>query len=85
MSLPTEELTCQELVELITAYLEDVLPAPDRTRFEAHLAECPYCRTYLNQMGQTIRFLGRLTEQELAPEVKRELLQRFRDWKTESS
>lgn len=85
MSSPTEELTCQELVELITAYLENELPAPERIRFEAHLTECPYCRTYLHQMDQTIRLLGRLTENELAPDVKHELLQRFQDWKTGTS
>ena len=79
------EMTCRELVELVTAWLDDALPAPERARFEAHLADCPYCRTYLEQIRQTIQLLGRVTENDLAPEAKFALLQRFRDWKVEPS
>lgn len=75
------ELTCQELVELVTEYLEGSLPAAQRARFEAHLAECPYCRIYLEQMRETIRLLGRLTEETIPPTAKQELLRLFRDWK----
>lgn len=75
------ELTCRELVELVTAYLDGTLPAAERARFEAHLESCPYCRTYLAQMQQTIRMLGRLTEDRIAPEAKEELLRRFRTWR----
>ena len=81
MTMETAELTCRELVELVTGYLEGTLPAVDQARFEAHLADCPYCRTYLEQMHQTIRLLGRLTEEGIAPDAKEELLRRFRDWK----
>ena len=76
------ELACQELVELVTDYLEGVLPAAERTRFEEHLAGCSGCRAYLEQMRQTIRVLHRLTEESLAPQAKEELLRVFRDWKT---
>ena len=48
------EMPCRELVELVTEYLEDALPAQDRARFEAHLADCEDCNTYLDQMRQTI-------------------------------
>lgn len=75
------ELTCQELVELVTEYLEGSLPAAQRARFEAHLAECPYCRIYLEQMRATIGLLGRLTEETIPPAAKQELLQLFRNWK----
>lgn len=85
MTSPPDEMTCQELVELVTEYLEQTLTERERARFEAHLTECPYCRTYLEQIRQTIRLLGRITENELAPQVKDELLQRFRGWKTTSS
>jgi anti-sigma factor RsiW len=78
---PASELTCQELVELVTEYLEGTLPAVERARFEAHLTTCPYCRTYLEQMRQTIGLLGQLSEEALDPAARDELLRCFRDWK----
>ena len=75
------ELTCQELVELVTDYLEGALPATERARFEEHLADCPYCRTYLEQMRQTIRLLGALPAETIAPEAESTLLSAFRDWR----
>ncbi|HYI25374.1 MAG TPA: zf-HC2 domain-containing protein [Thermomicrobiales bacterium] len=78
--MATNELTCQGFIEIVTAYLEGALPDPERARFEAHLNDCPYCSTYLDQMRQTIRLVGRLSEESLAPEVKADLLGRFRDW-----
>ncbi len=74
-------LTCQELVELVTDYLEGTLPAADRARFEQHLALCLNCPTYLAQMRQTIRALGMLPEESIAPEARQELLEAFRTWK----
>ncbi|HEX2036305.1 MAG TPA: zf-HC2 domain-containing protein [Chloroflexota bacterium] len=79
--LPVSELTCRELVELVTEYLEGVLPAGERTRFEAHLADCPGCRNYLQQMRRTIDTLGRLSEDSLPEEAKQKLLAAFRSWK----
>jgi anti-sigma factor RsiW len=75
------DLTCRELVELVTDYLEGGLPPAERARFEAHLADCPGCTTYLEQMRQTIRLLGRLTEADVAPQALEELLRVFRAWK----
>jgi anti-sigma factor RsiW len=72
-------MTCQELVDLVSDYLENRLPPEERARFESHLAECSGCRTYLEQMRQTLRALGRLTEAELSPEVRDRLLEVFRD------
>jgi anti-sigma factor RsiW len=77
------ELTCQELVELVTDYLEGTLPAADRARFEAHLARCDGCDTYVEQMRQTIRLTRRLSEDSLAPEAREDLLRTFRDWKAD--
>ena len=62
-------MTCQELVELVTDYLEDTLPDEERARFEAHLALCPGCVTYLEQMRQTIQLAGLLTEDSLSPDT----------------
>jgi anti-sigma factor RsiW len=74
-------MSCKELVEIITEYLEGTLPAAERKRFEEHLANCPGCQTYLEQMRQTVRSLGRLTEESLSPAARQELLQVFRNWK----
>ena len=71
---------CRELVELVTDYLDGRLPPADRARFEAHLADCEYCETYLDQMRQTIRALGRLPEESLSDEARDALLAAFRDW-----
>ena len=48
------DLTCRELVELVTDYLEDALPAHERARFEAHLDECDACAAYVEQMRTTV-------------------------------
>jgi anti-sigma factor RsiW len=53
-------MNCRELVELVTAYLDGALPADVRAAFEAHLAECPGCAAYLEQMRTTIRILAGL-------------------------
>ena len=75
------ELTCQELVELVTAYLEGALSPPEAARFEAHLVGCDDCTIYLEQMGQTILALGRLPVEAVRPAAMAELLSRFRDWR----
>ena len=67
VTAPEDELTCQELVEIVSDYLEGALPAGDRERFEAHLEICEGCRRYLDQMRTTIRVVGRLTEEDLDP------------------
>jgi anti-sigma factor RsiW len=75
-------LTCQELVELVTAYLEQALPPDERARFDAHVAGCAGCATYVDQMRQTIRLVGALTEEDLSPQARDQLLDVFRAWKT---
>jgi anti-sigma factor RsiW len=73
-------VSCKELVEVITDYLEGRMAAADRARFEAHLEECPYCVTYLEQMRETIGALGELSEESLDPDARDELLNAFRGW-----
>ena len=77
----TDELTCQELVELVTDYLEGALSVRDRERFEAHLLDCDECPIYLEQIRVTIRTVGTLTEQRMSQSAKDDLLQRFSAWK----
>jgi anti-sigma factor RsiW len=78
---PPGGLACRELVELVTDYLEDGLGAEDRARFEAHIAACDHCGAYLEQMRVTLRVVGHLDPDGLEPEVERELLDAFREWK----
>jgi anti-sigma factor RsiW len=78
------EMTCQELVELVTEYLEGTLPHADRELFEQHVRDCEYCETYLDQMRQTIGLLGRLPEDSLSPAARDELLHAFRGWRSGS-
>jgi anti-sigma factor RsiW len=79
------ELTCKELVELVTEYLDDALPSVDRARFEAHVAICPGCQTYLDQMHMTIDTLGFLPEESLTSEARDQMLAAFRQWKARDS
>jgi predicted anti-sigma-YlaC factor YlaD len=76
-------LTCKELVEIITDYLEGALTPPERMHFEDHLKSCSGCTQYLEQMKQTIRLTGMLTLEQISPEAKAELLGIFRDWRKE--
>lgn len=66
----------------MTDYLEDRLSFMDRLRFRMHIGMCPHCRAYLNQINQTVRTLGHLPAEDIPPDVRDELLQRFRSWKS---
>jgi anti-sigma factor RsiW len=78
-------LSCAELVELVTDYLEGALPRRERRRFEAHIRKCDGCTNYLEQIRLTIAATGRLTEETIAPEVRDALLDVFRDWKAQGA
>jgi anti-sigma factor RsiW len=73
-------MACQELVELVTEYLDDVLSPRDRARFEAHLAECDDCTAYVTQFAQTLEALGAMAADEPEPESLDVLLEVFRGW-----
>ena len=76
-------LVCQEVVELVTNYLEGALPPADHRRFEAHLAGCPHCTEYLAQMRETIRLAGRVTPEDLTPAMRTDLTDLYRRWRAE--
>jgi anti-sigma factor RsiW len=78
------ELSCRELVELVTAYREGVLPSDELARFEAHMAICPPCVHYVEQLDLTVRAVGGLNEQIEQEQSTRELLKLFRAWKAGS-
>lgn len=75
------ELSCRELVELVTAYHEGALAPDERARFEAHLAICPPCVYYVEQLDLTVRALGGLNTQIEQSQATQELLKLFRAWK----
>lgn len=77
-------LTCKEVVELVTDYLEGAMARSDRRRFEGHLSECPHCREFLLQMRTTITLTGHLSVDDLTPDVLEEFTTLFREWKSES-
>jgi anti-sigma factor RsiW len=74
------EMSCRELVDLVTEYLEGALDADTHARFEAHLEMCEGCVAYLEQMRSTVRVLGALPEESLMPLVRDRLLEVFRGW-----
>ena len=75
-----EAVTCQELVELVTGYLEGVLTPAELRRFEEHIALCDGCSEYLDQLRRTIELTGTVTLDDLTPEAESELLYAFRTW-----
>jgi predicted anti-sigma-YlaC factor YlaD len=74
------DLACNELVEIVTNYLDGALDEHDRSRFEEHLLVCGGCVNYLDQMRTTIEVTGRLAEQDIAPDAMAELVHAFRGW-----
>jgi predicted anti-sigma-YlaC factor YlaD len=78
--MDVEALNCQELVELVTDYLEGALAPGDLRRFEEHLGACDGCTTYLDQLRWTIQLTGSLTPDDLSAEAESALLDAFRVW-----
>ncbi|HLF41763.1 MAG TPA: zf-HC2 domain-containing protein [Acidimicrobiia bacterium] len=72
---------CRRAVELVTDYLEGALTRRERERLETHLAACPHCHEYLEQIRATIAALGRVEPESLAPEVRDELVGLYRRWR----
>ena len=77
----TEPLSCRELVELVTDYLDGALSADERLAFERHIAICPPCRGYLDELRRTIDVAGSLREDDLPAEARSAMLAVFQDWK----
>ncbi len=74
-------MDCNELVEVITDYIEGRLAPEDRRRFDTHLLECPYCVAYVEQMRDTIAALGSVDVNAIEPSDRVKLVELFRDWK----
>ena len=76
-----DDMSCRELVAVLTDYLEGAMPDEDRTRLELHLVMCAGCRTYLDQIRETIALSGRLSEDEIDPAARPALLRVFAAWR----
>ena len=75
------DLSCDEVVRLVSDYLEGALTQPEAARFEAHIVMCDGCAAYLDQMRETIRLVGQLPEQSVPDATWNRLRNAFRDWK----
>jgi anti-sigma factor RsiW len=82
--IDADNLTCQELVDLITDYLENALPPAERRRVAVHLATCADCAGYLARMRLTIQLLGRLAPEPLPVATRDRLLDLFRHWQRQA-
>ncbi len=74
-------ISCREFVELVTEYLEGDMPTSRRTQFDGHVAGCEGCATYLDQMRETLRLTGALSEEAVPAGGRERLLTAFRDWR----
>ena len=79
------DLVCRQVVELVNDYLEHVLPRAERKRFERHLAGCPNCTAYLEQIRHTVATFGRLTPEDFSPEVSQEFTELYIAWRADDT
>ena len=79
------DVTCREVVELLSDYLDDAMPAPDRERLEAHLAQCDGCSAALEQLRETIRVTGTVSEGEVPSSQLDAIRTAFRAWRSETT
>lgn len=80
MSAP-EDVTCQEIVEIVNDYVEGALGPHEREAVELHLNLCDGCSDYLQQLRVAIALTGELPADALSPEVEDELCSAFRNFR----
>ena len=79
------DLVCRQAVELVTDYLEGALSGRDRRRFERHLAGCPHCTEYFAQVRATIAVTGRVTPDDLTPQMRLDFIDLYQRWRRDES
>jgi anti-sigma factor RsiW len=79
--MSTGPMDCNELVELVTAYLDGSLDLETRARFDMHLLECDGCENYLQQFRATVNTVGKIRDGQLDPAFRDRLLEAFRDFR----
>jgi anti-sigma factor (TIGR02949 family) len=75
-----EHISCQQVVDLVTEYLEGAMAVDDRALFEQHLNFCDGCVWYVDQIKTTVATVGRISEEDVPEEMRERLLTAFRDW-----
>lgn len=80
--LRDKKIMCQQMVELLSDFIEGTLPNKTHKRVAAHLAMCAACPAYVEQLRATIALTGRLREEDIEPHMMDELLDVFRTWET---
>ena len=81
MAESADHLSCQEVVELVTEYLDESLSAEDASLFEQHLNFCEGCVWYVEQLRSTVESVGEIREEDISPEAKERLMGAFRNWR----
>jgi anti-sigma factor RsiW len=76
-----DHLSCQEVVELVTDYLDGALSVEGASLFEQHLNFCDGCIWYVDQIKTTVEAVGEVREDDIPSEAKDRLMAAFRDWK----
>jgi anti-sigma factor RsiW len=76
-----EHVSCQEVVELVSDYLEGGLPADEAALFEQHINFCEGCVWYVDQLRATVETLGGIREEDLPAPMRERLMTAFRDWR----
>ena len=79
--MTTGPMDCNQLVELVTAYLDGSLDLDERARFDSHLLECDGCENYLQQFRSTVATVGNIPFEELDPTFRSRLITAFREWR----
>ena len=79
--MSAQPVTCRQVVDLVTEYLEGGLEADERLAFERHVAVCPPCRGYLGQLRVIVRGARTLDEEDVPEHLRENLLDAFRDWR----
>lgn len=74
-------MDCNELVELVTAYLEGALDRDTRARFDAHLEECDGCENYLQQFRSAVHTIGAICDDDIEAAFRDRLMDAFRNWR----
>ena len=81
MAESADHISCQEVVELVTDYLDQALPADEAALFEQHINFCDGCIWYVEQIKSTAQALGEVREEHISPEAKDRLMTAFRNWR----
>ena len=73
------EVVCQQLVELVTCYVEGDLDPAVRDAVERHLAVCGHCTGYLDQVRRVLDLTAGVAPQPVPAGLLDDLIRRYRE------